>query len=458
MAIDYSPTADALFCLSESLFFSDGLIGNIMCTIIGGSLIVLIVAGYYGQRFLPAPKPKIIGLDLGTTYSCVGIYHAITGLVQVIPAQRNRSCLPSVVSFLSNGTVLLGYDASEHLEINPKYTIYDAKRFIGKQFTAEALDRLQRDYPFQLIRTESGHVEFVVADDGTTMKPEEIGSLLLNHLKKLVEQYLTIPKILFCVLSVPAEFDDEQRRATQRAAELAQLHVRRIISEPTAAALAYGLHKRDDVRYVLVIDIGGGTTDVSLLSVQGGMFSTQAMAGNNRLGGQDFNQNLLNYILTLIHDEHQKVDANFLQHLRIEVERCKIELSTVDQCVIDSRWTITREKFNEINRDLFGKILEPLDRIFAYVDNERADDDGMIDRLTATSIDEIVLVGGSTRMLKIRQIIEQYFGKKANIDIDPDVAVTHGVSLQAGILGGMWPLNVSATEVRTAVEKIQIEN
>jgi stress 70 chaperone-associated protein len=428
------------------------------CTLIGGSLITLLIAGYFGQQFLPAPKPKIIGLDLGTTYSCVGIYHAISGLVEIIPAQRNRSCMPSIVSFLSNGTILLGYDAFDHLETNPKYTIYDAKRFIGKQFSSESIKKLQKDYPFELIRTDQGYIEFVISKNGTRMTPEQIGSLLLKHLKQLVEKYLIIPKIKLCVLSVPAEFNKEQRRATEKAAELIQLKVERTISEPTAAALAYGLHKRDNVRYVLVIDIGGGTTDVSLLSVQGGMFATQAMAGNNRLGGQDFNQNLLNYILTLIEDENQKTDPNFLQHLRIEIEKCKLDLSTVDQCLINSKWIITRELFEEINQDLFKKILEPLDRIFSYINSDiNQEEDDTSNRLTPNNIDEIVLVGGSTRMLKIRQLIETYFQKKPNLEIDPDVAVTHGVSIQAGILGGVWPLTVSATEVRTAVEKIHIE-
>jgi stress 70 chaperone-associated protein len=428
------------------------------CTLMGGSLIILLIAGYFGQQFLPAPKPKIIGLDLGTTYSCVGIYHAISGLVEIIPAQRNRSCMPSIVSFLSNGTILLGYDAFDHLETNPKYTIYDAKRFIGKQFSSETIEKIQKDYPFELIRTDQGYIEFIISKNGTRITPEQIGSLLLKHLKELVEKYLIIPKIKLCVLSVPAEFNEKQRKATKQAAELSQLKVERIISEPTAAALAYGLHKRDNVRYVLVIDIGGGTTDVSLLSVQGGMFSTQAMAGNNRLGGQDFNQNLFNYILTLVEDKNQKVDPNFLQHLRIEVEKCKIDLSSFDQCLISSKWIITREKFEEINQDLFKKILEPLDRIFAYINSDiNEENDDISNRLTPNNMDEIVLVGGSTRMLKIRQLIESYFQKKPNIEIDPDVAVTHGVSIQAGILGGVWPLTVSATEVRTAVEKIHIE-
>jgi stress 70 chaperone-associated protein len=191
------------------------------------------------------------------------------------------------------------------------------------------------------------------------------------------------------------------------------------------------------------------------------MFSTQAMAGNNRLGGQDFNQNLFNYILNLI-DNNQKYDRNFLQHLRIEIERCKINLSTNTECLIDSKWLITRDLFEEINQDLFEKILEPLDRIFSYIneDNNNSDDnddDDISNHLKPNNIDEIVLVGGSTRMLKIRQIIENYFQKKPNIQIDPDVAVTHGVSIQAGILGGVWPLTVSATEVRTAVEKIHVE-
>ena len=428
------------------------------CTIIGGSLVILLIAGYFGQQFLPAPKPKIIGLDLGTTYSCVGIYHAISGLVEIIPAQRNRSCLPSIVSFLSNGTIFLGYDAFDHLETNPKYTIYDAKRFIGKQFSSELVAKIQKDYPFELVLTDKGYIEFIISENRTRITPEQIGSLLLQYLKELVEKYLNIPKIKLCVLSVPAEFDDEQRQATKQAAQLTGLKVERIISEPTAAALAYGFHKRDNVRYVLVIDIGGGTTDVSLLSVQNGMFSTQAMAGNNRLGGQDFNQNLLNYILTLVDDQNQKTDPNFLQHLRIEIEKCKIELSTVDQCLINSKYIITRKKFEEINEDLFKKILEPLDRIFAYINSDINDeDDDTSNRLTVNNIDEIVLVGGSTRMLKIRQLIQDYFQKKPNIEIDPDVAVTHGVSIQAGILGGVWPLNVSATEVRTAVEKINIE-
>ncbi|CAF0735241.1 unnamed protein product [Adineta ricciae] len=428
------------------------------CTLIGGSLIVLLIAGYFGQHLLPAPKPKIIGLDLGTTYSCVGIYHAISGLVEIIPTQRNRSCLPSIISFLPNGSTLLGYDAFDHMETNPNYTIYDAKRFIGKQFSLESVEKLQKDYPFELVRTDQGYVEFIISENGTRITPEQVGSLLLKYLKQLVEQHLKIAKIKLCVLSVPAEFDDLQRQFTRRAAELIDLKVERIISEPTAAALAYGFHKKENVRYVLVIDIGGGTTDVSLLSVQNGMFSTQAMAGNNRLGGQDFNQNLFNYILTLVEDSNKKTDSLFLQHLRIEVEKCKIDLSTANQCLIDSKWIITREKFEEINQDLFRKIREPLDRIFAYINSDiSGDDDDTNSRLTVNNIDEIVLVGGSTRMLKIRELIADYFQKKPNVNIDPDVAVTHGVSIQAGILGGVWPLNVSATEVRTAVEKIHIE-
>lgn len=393
---------------------------------------------------------------MGTTYSCVGIYHAISGLVEIIPAQRNRSCMPSIVSYLSNGTILLGYDAFDHLEINPKYTIYDTKRFIGKRFTRETFEKLQKDYSFEIIRTEQGYVEFIVSENRTSVSPERIGSLILNHLKENVEKYLQIPKIKLCVLSVPAEFNDEQRQATNRSSLLIDLKPERIISEPTAAALAYGIHNRANVRYVLVIDIGGGTTDVSLLSVQGGMFSTQAMAGNNRLGGQDFNQNLLNYILNLIENQNEKTDSNLLQHLRIEIEKCKIDLSTANECLIHSKYRITRQVFEEINENLFRKILEPIDRIFAYINEGLDETEG--EQLKPTDIDEIVLVGGSTRMLKIREIIEEYFQKKPNIQIDPDVAVTHGVSIQAGILGGVWPLTVSATEVRTAVEKIHIEN
>ncbi|CAF0785449.1 unnamed protein product [Didymodactylos carnosus] len=422
------------------------------CSLIGGGLIVLLIAGYFGQQFLPPPKPKIIGLDLGTTYSCVGIYHAISGVIEVIPAQRNRSCMPSIVSFLSDTDIRIGYDANDLIETNSKYTIYDTKRFIGKKYTKENLDKIQKNYPFELVLNSDGYVEFVISSNGTTVSAQKIGSIILRHLKTLVEQRLNIKKMYECVLSVPAEFDKEQIDATVLAAELAQLSVRRTISEPTAAALAYGLHKKSNIQYILVIDIGGGTTDISLLHVQGGMFKAQAMAGNNRLGGQDFNQNTVNFVMNEMNLNKATLDPNVLQHLRTEIERCKLEFSSQTSCLINSSFTLSRETFETINKNLFKKIVEPLDRIFEYV-GEDSENNG----LKPKDIDEIVLVGGSTRMLKIRQLIEEYFNKKPNTNIDPDVAVTYGVAIQAGILGGMWPLSVGVIEVKTAVEKIHIE-
>ncbi|KAL7849149.1 hypothetical protein SRHO_G00207720 [Serrasalmus rhombeus] len=420
---------------------------------IGSVILALFLAGYLGQQYLPPPKPRVIGLDLGTTFCSVGAFQPGTGEVEVIADDRGRKSIPSVVSF--NGTgIYAGHEGQELSDINPQNTIYDAKRFIGKTFDQETLDKESARYPFKVM-LNNGTAEFFVSTNGTfTASPEFIGSRLLLKLKKMAEQHLGVP-IEKAVISVPAEFDEMQRNYTIRAANLAGLDILRVINEPTAAAMAYGLHKVD-VFNVLVVDLGGGTLDVSLLNKQGGMFLTRAMAGNNKLGGQDFSQRLFQYTServlqqygvapTLKEDVHRLRQAVEAAKLRLTVEphvTLKVPLhlqitgaeGPQEKHVVFEE-EMTRELFEDLNADLFQKILAPIETVLV---------EGRLDK---DEIDEIVLVGGSTRIPRIRQIISQYFGKEPNTSVDPDLAVVTGVALQAGIMGGAWPLQVSAIEI-----------
>ncbi|XP_064599899.1 heat shock 70 kDa protein 13-like [Liolophura sinensis] len=425
--------------------------------ILGTSILALLLAGYFAQIYLPPPKPKIVGIDLGTTYSCVGVYHAVTGNADVLEVQDGHKCIPSIVAFSEDG-IVVGYKALAQADHNPKNTLYDAKRFIGKPHTQIELKEAQKQYSFKLEADEYGMIRYVVSVNGTERKvtPEEVGSILLSTLKEAAERNVTVP-VTKAVMSVPAEFDDLQRNYTRKAANIAGLEVFRIINEPTAAALAYGLHKHPSLQTILVVDLGGGTLDVSLLSVQGGMFLTQAMAGNNRLGGQDFNQRLMLYLLDIINRRYGRdlVDKEDLQNLRLHVEAAKLSLTYKDRAEIhlplesfpektEFKEVVTRTKFEEINSDLFKKVLEPISKVLESVE------------LLKDDVDEIVLVGGSTRIPKVREIIQTYFNKKPNTSIDPEAAVAVGVSIQAGIIGGMWPLTVSAVELPSRVRKIQM--
>ncbi|XP_049582834.1 heat shock 70 kDa protein 13 [Syngnathus scovelli] len=420
-------------------------------SIFGSMILALFLAGYLGQQYLPPPKPKVIGLDLGTTFCSVGVFHPGSGKVEVIADKEGRKSIPSAVSF-TNTTVLAGHDAVDVADNNPHNTIYDAKRFIGKIFTPHLLEQESSRYPFEVIYN-NGSAEFVITSNVTfTVTPEFIGSRLLLKMRKMAEQQLGVP-IHKAVISVPAEFDDRQREYTIKAANLAGLEILRIINEPTAAAMAYGLHKVD-VFNVLVVDLGGGTLDVSLLDKQGGMFFTRAMAGNNKLGGQDFSQRLLQYTIERVLQEFGVVPTlkEDLHCLRQAVEAAKINLTLQPSVTVKVplhllaredlapssvlfETVVTRQLFEELNEDLFQKILAPVETVLA---------DGQLDK---NHVDEIVLVGGSTRIPRIRRIIAEFFGKEPNTSVDPDLAVVTGVSLQAGIMGGSWPLQVSAIEI-----------
>ncbi|XP_060076557.1 heat shock 70 kDa protein 13-like [Ylistrum balloti] len=425
--------------------------------IIGTAIMAIFMAGYFAQHYLPPPTPKIVGIDLGTTYSCVGVYHAVTGKVDILEVQDGHQCIPSVVAFTDRG-VLVGYDAVAQAENNPKNTIYDAKRFIGKVITEEELSQAQQRYPFKILSDRTGMVQFVLSVNNTELRlrPEEIGSVIIDKLKSTAEANLSAP-VTKVVMSVPAEFNTLQRNYTRKAASLTGLEVFRVINEPTAAALAYGLHTKPSLQNVMVVDLGGGTLDVSLLNVQGGMFLTQAMAGNNHLGGQDFNLRLFNHILDSISSQYnrQLTHREDLQSVRLSVENIKISLTSLEstkvtiplksfgQDVVYTA-TITRSEFEKLNRDLFAKILVPIQTVLKTIE------------LPKDEVDEIVLVGGSTRIPKVRELIRDFFNKDPNTSVDPELAVAMGVSVQAGIIGGMWPLTVSAVELPTAIKKIQI--
>lgn len=422
---------------------------------IGSVILALFLAGYLGQQYLPPPKPKVIGLDLGTTFCSVGVFHPGTGEVEVMADEEGRKSIPSAVSFTTTA-VLAGHEAVDLADSNPQSTIYDAKRFIGKIFEPEVLDQESARYPFKVINN-NGSAEFLISTNHSfTVSPEFIGSRLLLKMRRMAERQLGV-LIEKAVISVPAEFDERQRNYTVRAANLAGLEILRVINEPTAAAMAYGLHKVD-VFNVLVVDLGGGTLDVSLLNKQGGMFLTRAMAGNNKLGGQDFSQRLLQYTTERVRQEFGVPPTlkEDIHHLRQAVEAAKLNLTLQPSVTMrvplhlhthDSsespegstpvlfQATITRELFEELNEDLFQKILAPVETVLSEGHLEKED------------VDEIVLVGGSTRIPRIRRLISEYFGKEPNTSVDPDLAVVTGVAIQAGIMGGSWPLQVSAIEI-----------
>ncbi|KAK6735200.1 hypothetical protein RB195_018404 [Necator americanus] len=424
-------------------------------SMIGGAILIVLVAGYIARQYgLPPPPPKIAGIDLGTTFSSIGIYHAVTGATTVIPDEFGKKSVPSVVAFSPNGTVIVGSRAVEQQEKNPQRTIYDAKRFIGRTFEKDNENFLadQKRYPFVIKLDDTGHAFFEIPlDSGTkTLYPQEVGGIIISYLRRAAEKHLNTP-LSQVVVSVPAEFGETQRNVTGKAAELAGMEVRRVISEPTAAALAYGLHKKKGVESVVVVDLGGGTLDVSVLWLQSGVFITQAMAGNNRLGGQDFNDRVQKHILTVLQKRFGSTitDKEDLQQIRLEIEQAKIRLTTHPKAVMNfvlkdiGKWSyeLFRDEFERLNEDLFKSIERPIEAALADANLEPA------------AVDEIVLVGGSTRIPKVRQIVGHFFGKVPNFGVDPELAVVTGAAVQAGVIGGGWPLQVAAMELPTKRRK-----
>jgi len=378
----------------------------------------------------------VIGIDLGTTYSCVGVFK--NGRVEIIPNDQGNRITPSYVAFTAEGERLIGDAAKNQLTSNPENTVFDAKRLIGREWGEKSVQHDAKFFPFKLVEKDNKpHVQ-VTVNDGQTKQfaPEEISAMVLTKMKETAEAYLG-KKVTHAVVTVPAYFNDAQRQATKDAGVIAGMTVMRIINEPTAAAIAYGLDKKEGEKNILVFDLGGGTFDVSLLTIDNGVFEVVSTNGDTHLGGEDFDQKVMEYFMAMYKKKKGKdikKDNRAVQKLRREVEKAKRTLSTQYQVKVeiesfidgeDFSETLSRAKFEELNMELFKSTLKPVKRVL--------EDAGM----QKDEINEIVLVGGSTRIPKIQSLVKDFFDKKEpSTGINPDEAVAFGASVQAGVLGG----------------------
>ncbi|GAQ88297.1 Molecular chaperones HSP70/HSC70 [Klebsormidium nitens] len=381
------------------------------------------------------PLGTVIGIDLGTTYSCVGVYK--NGHVEIIANDQGSRITPSWVAFTDTER-LIGEAAKNQAAQNHERTVFDVKRLIGRKFSDKDVQRDLKLLPYKIINKESKPNIEVKLKDGEVkvFSPEEISAMILIKMKETAEAYLG-KKIKDAVVTVPAYFNDAQRQATKDAGVIAGLNVARIINEPTAAAIAYGLDKKQGEKNILVFDLGGGTFDVSILTIDGGVFEVVSTNGDTHLGGEDFDQRIMEYFIKLIKKKYNKdisKDNRALGKLRREAERAKRALSNQHQVRVeieslfdgtDLSEPLTRARFEELNNDLFKKTMGPV---------KKAMDDAGFKK---TDIDEIVLVGGSTRIPKVQQLIKEFFdGKEPNKGINPDEAVAYGAAVQGGILSG----------------------
>jgi L1 cell adhesion molecule like protein len=381
-----------------------------------------------------------IGIDLGTTYSCVGVWQH--DRVEIIANDQGNRTTPSYVAF-TDSERLIGDAAKNQVAMNPRNTVFDAKRLIGRKFTDSSVQADTKLMPYKLTSGagEKPMIEVDYKGETKSFSAEEISSMILTKMKETAEQYLG-KTIKNAVVTVPAYFNDSQRQATKDSGIIAGLNVMRIINEPTAAAIAYGLDKKATSvgeKNILIFDLGGGTFDVSLLTIEEGIFEVKATAGDTHLGGEDFDQRLVQFFCTEFKRKYKKdiIAANnprALRRLRTQCERAKRTLSSTAQTSIeidslfegqDFYSNITRARFEEMNADLFRKCMEPVENVLQSAKMDKA------------MIHEVVLVGGSTRIPKIQQMLSDFFGgKELCKSINPDEAVAYGAAVQAAILSG----------------------
>ena len=389
-------------------------------------------------------KAPAIGIDLGTTYSCVGVWQ--NGKVDIIPNDMGERTTPSYVAFTDTER-LVGDAAKNQITRNPTNTVFDAKRLIGRKYQDNEVQSDIKLWPFKVVKdSNSDRPQIVVTYQKQEKKffAEEISAMVLQKLKKTADDFLG-KEVKDAIVTVPAYFNDSQRQATKDAGTISGLNVLRIINEPTAAAIAYGLDKQAGKKEenVLIFDLGGGTFDVSLLSLEDGLFEVKATNGNTHLGGEDFDNRLVEYCANEFRRKTSidiKKNAKALRRVRASCEKAKRALSAATQATVDIdalmdgedlNVVITRSKFEDLCMDLFKKCMPPLENVIK---------DG---KMSKSQIDEVVLVGGSTRIPKIQQMVQEFFnGKEPNKGINPDEAVAYGAAVQAAIMTNVKDENI----------------
>lgn len=376
---------------------------------------------------------KIIGIDLGTTNSCVAVMEGSEPVV--ITTDEGQRTLPSVVGFLENGERKVGAPAKRQAITNPKNTVHSIKRFMGKHFSEISAEKKYVSY--EVSQGENDTVRVKIHDRMYT--PQEISAIILQKCKKMAEDYLG-QSVSEAVITVPAYFNDSERQATKEAGLIAGLDVKRIINEPTAAALAYGLDKGGKDMKIAVYDLGGGTFDVSILELGGGVFEVKSTNGDVHLGGDDFDQEIINWLATEFQNEERidlRKDPMALQRLKEAAEKAKIELSSSTETEINLPYItavdgvpkhlvkkLSRAKFDQLTEKLVERTLEPCRKAIKDAN------------LSTSDIDEVILVGGSTRIPKIQEVVEKFFGKKPSKGVNPDEVVAIGAAIQGGVLTG----------------------
>jgi len=381
-------------------------------------------------------KAPAIGIDLGTTFSCVGVWQRDG--VQIIENSEGKRTTPSFVAFTDTER-LIGDAAKGQSARNPTNTVFDAKRLIGRKFADASVQADMKHWPFKVVRGDGGKPMIEVVFQGETKRfhPEEISAMVLQKMKETAEAHLGQP-VTDAVITVPAYFNDSQRQATKDAGAICGLNVLRIINEPTAAALAYGLDQKDKgAKTVLVYDMGGGTFDVSLLEVEDGVFEVKATAGDTHLGGEDFTNRLVDYCIREFERKNRGKDLRqnrrAFRRLQTECDAAKRTLSSSTQATvevdsllegIDFSCVVTRAKFEELNQDLFKKSMDSVERVLSDA------------KIAVQEVDEVVLIGGSTRIPQVQKVIEAHFGKEACKAINADEAVAYGAAVQAAVISG----------------------
>lgn len=377
---------------------------------------------------------KVIGIDLGTTNCCVSVLEG--GAVQIIPNKEGGRTMPSVVGFTEKGDRLVGQIAKRQAVTNPANTLYAVKRLIGRKFDSPEVEKMRGSVPFEIVEATNGDAHIQVLDK--TYSPPEISAIVLQRLKLAAEEFLGC-EINEAIITVPAYFDDIQRQATRDAGKIAGLTVERIINEPTSAALAYGFDKNKSEK-VAVYDLGGGTFDITILEINDGVFEVLATSGNTFLGGEDFDQRIIDWLVENFKSEHSidlREDRLALQRLKEAAERAKCELSSVSETTINLPFiaadstgpkhinsVLTRNKFEELVSDLVESTVEPCQKALWDAKLQPAD------------VDKIILVGGQTRSPIITKTVSELFEKEPSTEINPDEVVAMGAAIQGGVMSG----------------------